>query len=75
MADGPTDSVKSATLFLSYARADEPFARKLATALEQAGFTIWWDAMIEGGAGVVVRRMSAEFATCLRATVLALEPR
>ena len=50
MADGPTDSVKSATLFLSYARADEPFARKLATALEQAGFTIWWDAMIEGGA-------------------------
>ena len=50
MADGPTDSVESATLFLSYARADEPFARKLATALEQAGFTIWWDAMIEGGA-------------------------
>jgi len=50
MADGPADSVKSATLFLSYARADEAFARKVASALEQAGYTIWWDALIEGGA-------------------------
>src|SRR6476661_3937775 len=50
MADGPTNSVKSATLFLSYARADEPFARRLAAALEHSGYTVWWDALIEGGA-------------------------
>ena len=50
MADGQADSVKAATLFLSYARADEAFARRLAAALEHAGYTIWWDAMIEGGA-------------------------
>ena len=42
-------SSKRATLFLSYAHADEVPARRLAAALEQAGYTVWWDAMIEGG--------------------------
>src|SRR5512139_806249 len=42
-------SSKRPTLFLSYAHADEVPARRLAAALEQAGYTVWWDAMIEGG--------------------------
>jgi TolB-like protein/Tfp pilus assembly protein PilF len=45
-----TGSANAATLFLSYARADEPSARRLAGALQQAGYTVWWDALIEGGA-------------------------
>jgi TolB-like protein len=49
MQDQPRASDKAATLFLSYARADEAFAKRLATALERSGFTIWWDALIEGG--------------------------
>ena len=40
---------KSVTLFLSYSREDEPRARRLAAALEHAGYTIWWDALIAGG--------------------------
>jgi TolB-like protein/Flp pilus assembly protein TadD len=50
MADEPADPTKAVSLFLSYARADEPFARRLAAALEHAGYTVWWDALIEGGA-------------------------
>jgi len=42
-------NVKSLTLFLSYAHADEVRARKLAAALDQAGYKVWWDALIEGG--------------------------
>ena len=37
------------TLFMSYAHADQARAKTLATALEQAGYTVWWDALIEGG--------------------------
>ena len=50
MAEDAATAAKAATLFLSYARADEVFARRLAAALEHAGYTIWWDALIEGGA-------------------------
>ena len=49
MPDRPEASDKATTLFLSYAREDEPYARRLASALEQAGYTIWWDRLIEGG--------------------------
>ena len=49
MQDQPGASDKPVTLFLSYARADAPLARRLATTLERAGFTIWWDALISGG--------------------------
>lgn len=38
------------TLFLSYARADRPRAQALAEALGKAGFEVWWDVLIEGGA-------------------------
>src|SRR5256885_15784269 len=37
------------TVFLSYAHGDHAQAQRLALALGQAGYTIWWDALIEGG--------------------------
>lgn len=49
MQDQPAESDKAVTLFLSYARADSAVAQRLASALEHAGFTLWWDAMIAGG--------------------------
>lgn len=38
------------TAFLSYSHADQARVRQLADALEQAGITVWWDTLIEGGA-------------------------
>ena len=37
------------TLFLSYAHEDQEPAKRLASALKRAGYTVWWDALIEGG--------------------------
>lgn len=37
------------TLFLSYAHGDQAKAERLAGALQQVGYTVWWDALIEGG--------------------------
>jgi len=37
------------TIFLSYAHGDRAKAQRLATILEQSGYTVWWDALIEGG--------------------------
>ena len=39
-----------AKLFLSYARADAPFAARLASALERQGHDLWWDRELHGGA-------------------------
>lgn len=50
MTDQPSTPDNPVTLFLSYARADETQARRLAAALQHAGYIVWWDAMIEGGA-------------------------
>ncbi len=50
MTDQPSTPDNPVTLFLSYARADETQARRLAAALQHAGYVVWWDAMIEGGA-------------------------
>jgi TolB-like protein/tetratricopeptide (TPR) repeat protein len=52
MSDDPGERVttKPATLFLSYSRADRAVAEKLGSALKNAGFEVWWDALIEGGA-------------------------
>jgi len=36
-------------IFLSYAHADRAKAQRLAAILEQSGYTVWWDALIEGG--------------------------
>ncbi|WP_260483704.1 FlgO family outer membrane protein [Sphingomicrobium flavum] len=38
-----------ADIFLSYARADQPRVEKLAAALEEAGYTLWWDKHLRGG--------------------------
>ena len=38
------------TIFLSYAHADAKRAQQLAAALSVRGYTVWWDALIEGGA-------------------------
>ena len=37
------------TIFLSYAHDDQAQAQRLAGALQRAGYTVWWDALIEGG--------------------------
>lgn len=52
MSDGPDDSAvkKPTTIFLSYSRTDRAIAEKLGSALKNAGFEVWWDALIEGGA-------------------------
>lgn len=49
MPDQPGAPDKAVTLFLSYSRDDEAYARRLASTLDHAGYTIWWDALIEGG--------------------------
>ena len=38
-----------ADIFLSYARADQAKIEKLAAALEEAGYSLWWDKHIKGG--------------------------
>ena len=45
----PTDAAVRPTIFLSYSHADRATAQRLTAALEQSGYTIWWDALIEGG--------------------------
>jgi tetratricopeptide (TPR) repeat protein len=39
-----------AQVFLSYARDDVGKAKALAAAIERAGFSVWWDRDLEGGA-------------------------
>lgn len=39
-----------ADIFLSYARADQANVEDLASALEQDGYSVWWDRHIDGGA-------------------------
>lgn len=48
------------TAFLSYARADQSQAERVAAALEAAGISVWWDSLIEGG---------AEFAKSIEAAI------
>ena len=49
-SEPPESSTEPITLFLSYSHADETRARRIKAALEQAGYTVWWDELIEGGA-------------------------
>jgi TolB-like protein len=39
----------SAEIFLSYAREDQATARRFAEALQQAGFSVWWDQSLTAG--------------------------
>ena len=45
-----SDRTANRSVFLSYSRADQARAAELADALGQAGLTVWWDTLIEGGA-------------------------
>ncbi|WP_265571068.1 TIR domain-containing protein [Sphingomicrobium nitratireducens] len=38
-----------ADIFLSYARADQDEVERIAAALEEAGYSLWWDREIRGG--------------------------
>lgn len=52
MTNGQEDAAAATgvpTVFLSYAREDQPFAEKLIAALEGEGFRVWWDGLISGG--------------------------
>ena len=46
----PSDNER-ALIFISYARTDRGRVAPLAAALSARGYDVWWDAMIEGGAG------------------------
>ena len=37
------------TIFLSYSRADQKAALPVIAVLEAAGFSVWWDGLLEGG--------------------------
>jgi len=54
-SDEPSDatdrnSLQGPDVFLSYSRDDQPIARKVLERLEKADISVWWDAMLEGGA-------------------------
>jgi len=40
---------KGSDVFLSYSRDEQAIAQKVHDLLEQAGVSVWWDAMLEGG--------------------------
>ena len=44
-----SSDVAQPTIFLSYAHGDQAQAQRLAAALQRGGYTVWWDALIEGG--------------------------
>lgn len=43
------EGVKTATVFVSYSRADQKRALPVIKALEDAGLQVWWDGLLEGG--------------------------
>ncbi len=43
------DRESAPTVFLSYARADRKSALPVIAVLEAAGFSVWWDGLLEGG--------------------------
>ena len=55
-------TTSSPDVFLSYAREDREVVRALATALADAGLSVWWDREIAGGqhfADVIAERLAA----------------
>ena len=65
----PRADANRTTVFISYARADQAQATKLAKALEQAGLEVWWDALIEGGAAFA-KSIEAALENCNAVVVL-----
>lgn len=39
----------AATVFFSYSRADQKFARPIIEILQRAGYSVWWDGLLGGG--------------------------
>ena len=58
--DKDSDQATAASIFLSYARADQTRAWRLADILARQGFDVWWDTKIDGG---------AQFAQAIRAAL------
>lgn len=50
-SDPPSDIGKSrtSTIFFSYARGDQARALQIIKLIEQAGYSVWWDGLLEGG--------------------------
>ncbi|WP_313671123.1 TIR domain-containing protein [Sandarakinorhabdus sp.] len=46
---GPAGDAPRLQLFFSYSRTDQKQAMPLIRALEQQGFAVWWDGLLEGG--------------------------
>lgn len=61
--DGMQGAGTRPTAFLSYSHADQDRVRLLADALEQAGISVWWDTLIEGGA-VFAKSVEIALARC-----------
>ena len=47
--DSDRDAAKKTTVFLSYSRDDQKRALPVIDLLETAGFSVWWDGLLEGG--------------------------
>jgi TolB-like protein len=45
----PTGTAPAYTVFLSYSRADRKSALAVVRVLEDAGYRVWWDGLLEGG--------------------------
>lgn len=48
-ADEPGGATPAHSVFLSYSRADRKAALAVVRVLEQAGYSVWWDGLLEGG--------------------------
>ena len=46
---GTADGSNEATVFVSYSREDQKRALPIIKILENAGFSVWWDGLLEGG--------------------------
>lgn len=47
--DGAASGPALSSVFFSYSREDQPRALPIIRLIEQAGFDIWWDGLLEGG--------------------------
>lgn len=50
LGSGINDATAMAEVFLSYAREDRALVERLAARLEAAGYRVWWDRHLSGGA-------------------------